>query len=198
MFLLDELKKYRLILASHSPRRQQLMKASGFHFDIIAPAHENENFPQNMPTEEIPPFLAKMKASYIPVNHENEILITADTLVICNNKLLGKPIHDKEAIEMLSLLSNNTHIVITGVCLKTKNQIIVFSDTTRVTFKKISREEIDYYIKNFNPFDKAGGYGAQDWIGLIGIKEIVGSYYNVMGLPIEKLYTELEKMIKNL
>lgn len=179
-----------LTLASNSPRRQQLLREGGFDFNIRTVAIE-ESFPDNIDSNEVAEYLALKKADAIDLLSKDEVLITSDTVVILNDKILGKPNSKEDAFTMLKDLSNKTHSVVTGVCIKTSTKTISFSDTTAVTFKKLSEEEINYYIDNFQPFDKAGSYGIQEWIGMIGITKIEGSYFNVMGLPIHKLYNEL-------
>ncbi|MCX7985730.1 MAG: Maf family nucleotide pyrophosphatase [Bacteroidales bacterium] len=197
MILHERLKKYRILLATQSPRRHQLMKAAGFHFEIIPAGHNDEHYPTNMPLEEVAVYLAKKKADHVELHHEDEIAITADTIVILNNSILNKPENSHEAFTMLKKLSGCSHRVVTGVCFKTFDRVHSFSDYTDVSFRELSDEEIQYYITHYNPYDKAGAYGAQDWIGLVGIKSICGSYFNVMGLPVEKLYTELERFISS-
>lgn len=179
-----------LILASSSPRRQYLMKEAGFTFTIKKPDVE-ESFPAEMDAENVARYLALKKADYFRASLQNEIVVTADTVVIINNQILNKPLDKKEAIEMLSLLSGNVHKVMTGVCILSKEKEIVFDDTTTVTFAKLSAAEIEFYVDNYKPFDKAGAYGAQDWIGMVAIEKITGSYFNVMGLPIHLVYRYL-------
>jgi len=198
MLLLDRLKSYRILLATQSPRRHQLMKAAGFHFDIVHPGHGDEDYADDLPLEEVAVFLARKKSSHVSLQQHNEIVITADTTVVWNNTILNKPADEQEAVSMLKKLSNSTHRVVTGVCFKTLSHEHSFSDITDVTFRKLSDDEIWYYVSHYHPYDKAGAYGAQDWIGLVGIKDIKGSYFNVMGLPVEKLYTELEKFVEQL
>ncbi len=194
--LLTKIKDYKLILASQSPRRKFLMQQAQFQFTVINPSHEDENYPSDLSALEVAPYLAEKKASSFKNKLlANEILITADTVVILNNQVLNKPANEIEAFQMLQSLSGNTHMVITGVCLLSLSKKHVFSDTSLVTFRDLTDEEIQFYINNYHPFDKAGAYGAQDWIGLIGIEKIVGSYFNVMGLPVGLLYKELEKFI---
>ncbi|MGC8803253.1 MAG: Maf family nucleotide pyrophosphatase [Bacteroidales bacterium] len=195
MLLLEKIKSYRILLATQSPRRHQLMRAAGFHFEIIPPGHGDENFSQDMPLDEVAVFLAREKASHVSIQHEKDLVITADTVVIWNNTILNKPANEQEAIAILHKLSNSTHRVVTGVSFTTLSQQHSFSDITEVTFRQLSDEEILFYVTHYNPYDKAGAYGAQDWIGLVGIHSIKGSYFNVMGLPVEKLYRELEKFI---
>ncbi len=180
----------KLILASASPRRKFLLKELGFKF-TIDPPHIDESFPEHLPIEIVPAYLAEKKAKALLPKIKNEIVIASDTVVILNQRILNKPAGRKEAIEMLSHLSGHTHTVITAVCLLDKNKVDCFDDRTKVTFKKLSQEEIEFYVDNYKPFDKAGAYGAQDWIGMVAIKKIVGSYFTVMGLPIHKVYDRL-------
>ena len=182
--------KRPLILASSSPRRQYLMKEAGFDFTIEKPDVE-EDFPSNMPVEQVARFLASKKAEYFRPRMRDEIIVTADTVVILGDKILNKPADRKEAIQMLSSLSGQTHRVMTGVCILSKEREESFDDTTAVTFKTLSEKEIEFYVEHYKPFDKAGAYGAQDWIGMVAIHKIEGSYFNVMGLPIHLIYQHL-------
>lgn len=188
--LKEKLKNYKVILASGSPRRQQFFKDLNIDFTIQLKEVE-EVYPKGLIGAEITDYLAKLKSKAFTELKENEILVTSDTIVWHNNKALGKPKSTKEAKEMLLSLSNNSHEVISSVCISTQNKKRIFNDTTTVFLKKLTEKEIDFYIKNYQPFDKAGAYGIQEWIGLIGIKKIEGSYFNVVGLPTEKLYKEL-------
>ncbi len=181
-----------LILASTSPRRQFLMKEAGFHFQTIKP-EEDESFPASIPPEIVPRYLAEKKAKSFIGKIHNEIVITADTVVILDNTILNKPEDPAEAIQMLSTLSGRTHTVITAVCLMAKEKQDLFDDCTEVTFKKLSEEEIRFYVDHFKPFDKAGAYGAQDWLGMVGIEKINGSYFTVMGMPMHKVYDHLKR-----
>ncbi len=184
---------YQLILGSNSPRRQELLKSLGFTF-AIKPINADESFSDKLKAEEIPLYLAEKKANAYPeALKENEVLITSDTIVWCEGKVLNKPTDFNEGKEMLTSLSGKMHEVFTAVCLKSANKQSLFFDVSKVYFKKLMVEEIEYYLHNFNPYDKAGGYGVQDWIGYIGIEKIEGSFYNVMGLPVKKLYEELIK-----
>ena len=184
---------FQLILGSASPRRQELLKSLGFEF-LIRPTHADENFPADLKAQEIPIFLAEKKAdAYEEVLKEDEILITADTIVWCEGKVFNKPATFVEGKQMLESLSGKMHEVFTAVCLKGANKQTTFFDVSKVYFKKLKTEEIEYYLTNFSPYDKAGGYGVQDWIGYIGIDKIDGSFYNVMGLPVKDLYEELIK-----
>jgi septum formation protein len=179
-----------LILASSSPRRQYLMKEAGFEFVIEKP-DVDESFPPEMPVDQVARYLASKKAEYFRLRIRDEIVVTADTVVILFNKILNKPQDRKEAIEMLASLSGRTHLVMTGVCIVSKEKEESFDDTTEVTFQALTREEIEFYVDNYKPYDKAGAYGAQDWIGMVAIQKITGSYFNVMGLPIHKVYEHL-------
>lgn len=183
--------KRPLILASASPRRQHLLKEIGLEF-TVDPPHIDESFPTEMPVEKIPAYLAEKKANALRPKINNEIVIASDTVVILNHKILNKPADRNEAIEMLHFLSANTHTVITAVCLLSKEKTIIFEDRTEVTFKKLSQEEIEFYIDNYKPYDKAGAYGAQDWIGMVAVEKISGSYFTVMGLPVHLVYEQLQ------
>ncbi|MBT1697769.1 septum formation protein Maf [Fulvivirgaceae bacterium PWU4] len=183
--------KRPLILASSSPRRQYLMKEAGFEFVIEKP-DVDESFPADMPVDQVARYLASKKAEYFRLKIRDEIVVTADTVVILFNKILNKPQDRKEAIEMLSSLSGRTHLVMTGVCIVSKEKEESFDDTTEVTFQALTREEIEFYVDHYKPYDKAGAYGAQDWIGMVAIQRISGSYFNVMGLPIHKVYEHLK------
>jgi septum formation protein len=185
-------KDLQLILASASPRRQYLLKELGLDFEILIP-QVKENYPPGMSPDQIAVFLAELKAGSFPPSlfHENTIVITADTIVSIEDGILGKPKNYGEAVCMLEKLSGRKHDVITAVCLTSKSRQKTFHVLSSVYFKNLTREEIDYYIDNFQPFDKAGGYGVQEWIGYIGISKIEGSYFNVMGLPVKELYEEL-------
>lgn len=181
-----------IVLASKSPRRAQLLKDAGFIFRI-QPIDVNEDFPEDMPLEEVASFLAEKKARATDTGQlmENEILLTADSVVIINKKILNKPTDAEEAKNMLLQLSNQSHKVFTGVCLQSKNKKRLFSNETTVHFGTLSEEEIDFYIQQSKPFDKAGSYGIQDWIGFCKIKKIEGEYANVMGLPVCAIYEAL-------
>ncbi len=182
---------FHIILGSASPRRQELLKSLGFDF-IVKPTHADESFHENLKAEKIPIYLAEKKANaFVDVLKENEILITADTIVWCEDKVLNKPTDFQEGKKMLEILSGKMHEVFTAVCLKSGNKQITFFDTSKVYFKKLNLEEIEYYLMNFKPYDKAGGYGVQEWIGYIGIEKIEGSFYNIMGLPVKQLYEQL-------
>jgi len=189
------LQKYTIILGSASPRRKELLTDIGLIFNTQTTDKE-ENFPKELKEQEIAEFLAKQKSDFLSENLSPEdLLITADTIVSFNKELLKKPSNKEEAFNTLSKLSGNTHKVITGVCIKTLEKEVVFSSTTMVTFNKLTKDEINYYINNYKPYDKAGAYGIQEWIGRIGIKNIDGSYANVVGLPTSKLYEQLKSFI---
>jgi len=183
--------KRKLILASASPRRQFLLKEIGLEF-TIDPPHINESFPADLPIQKVPSFLAEKKAKELLSKIADEIILASDTVVILGKKILNKPADRAEAIEMLTELSGTTHIVITAVCLLSKDKSDCFEDWTEVTFKNLSQKEIEFYVDNYKPYDKAGAYGAQDWIGMVAIEKIVGSYFTVMGLPIHKVYERLQ------
>lgn len=183
----------KIILASGSPRRQQYCKELGLDFTIQLKEVE-EIYPENLKHHQITDFLAELKANAFENElAENEILITSDTIVWHENKALGKPKNYEEAFQMISSMSGKTHEVITSVCIKSKLKSEVFHSITSVTFINLSNQEIDYYITHYKPFDKAGAYGIQEWIGLIGISKIEGSYPNVVGLPVDKLYAKLKE-----
>ena len=194
--MLKELsEQYNVILGSASPRRKELLLDLDLKFSIQT-SEKEETFSPSLKEEEIAQFLAIQKSEFLSENLlQNDLLITADTIVSFKNELLNKPKNKEEAFETLNKLSENTHKVITGVCLKSKNKEIVFSVTTLVTFKALSEDEINHYINKYNPYDKAGAYGIQEWIGKIGINNINGSYTNVVGLPISELYQHLKLFI---
>jgi len=166
------------------------MKEAGFEFKIISP-EVDESFSTEMPVEKVPSYLAKKKAEVLRHKINKEIVIASDTVVLLDGQIMNKPVDYAEAFQMLSSLSGQTHTVITAVCLLSKDKVVEFDDRTDVTFKKLSVDEINFYIDRYKPFDKAGAYGAQDWIGMVAIEKINGSYFNVMGLPMHKLYQEL-------
>jgi septum formation protein len=190
--------KYRIILASRSPRRQQLLRDLGLKFDVVEMDYD-ETFPDNLLGEEAAIYLAKGKSnSFRQILADNVIVITADTIVWCNNRVLGKPVDSRDARRMLLELSGNTHEVITGVNLLSSKKEVAFCESTKVTFAKLSDEEIDFYIHEFKPFDKAGAYGIQEWIGIAACSRIEGSYFNVVGLPVQRVYAELVKLISKI
>jgi septum formation protein len=182
---------YTIILGSASPRRQELLRSLGFNFQC-KPINADENFPAELKGPQIPIFLSEFKANaYSAALLKNELLITSDTIVWCEGKVYNKPPDFDEGKKMLSELSGKMHEVFTAVTLKSSKKQVTFCDVSKVFFKKLSNEEIEYYLTNYKPYDKAGGYGVQDWIGYIAIDRIEGSFYNVMGLPVQKLYEEL-------
>lgn len=185
--------RYPLILASKSPRRQQLLREGGFEFTIqISPV--GENFPENMDVINVPTFLARKKAEGLISLSRKNIILSADTIVVQDKSILGKPGSSEEAREMLTLLSGKVHRVYTGVCIAYKNNYTTFYEETEVYFKELRSAEIDYYIKHYAPMDKAGAYGIQEWIGFIGITKISGSYLNVVGLPVAQVYNKLDEL----
>ena len=187
---------HRLILASRSPRRQQLLKDLGLKFDVIVMEY-TESFPESLSGSEIARYVAHEKAkTFSGKLEDNEIVITADTIVWCNNRVLGKPADAHDALLILKEISGNTHEVITGVCIFSNYKNVVFSVSTKVTFENITDEELIYYIDKFKPYDKAGAYGIQEWIGLSACSHIEGSYFNVVGLPVQRVYNELNKFIE--
>lgn len=184
---------WRIILASQSPRRRELLGGLGIEFSVEAAKDSDESYPEDLPHDAIPAFLARRKSETFQRQlSQNEILITADTLVFLDEKVLGKPESREEAFEMLRLLSGRKHHVLTGVCLRTREKTVSLTDTTEVVFEEMSDDEINYYIDNYKPFDKAGSYGIQDWVGLSSISSINGSYFNVMGLPVHQVYQALK------
>lgn len=185
--------KYPLILASKSPRRQQLLREAGFEFTIQT-ARVEEVFPEDMDVINVPTFLAREKAQGLLQLSSKNIIISADTIVVQNNKIFGKPGSIGEAEDMLRLLSGKVHRVYTGVCIANQNKCTTFQEATDVYFKELRPTEIDYYVKHYAPMDKAGAYGIQEWIGLIGITKIRGSYLNVVGLPVAQVYNKLDEL----
>ncbi|MBP6139638.1 MAG: septum formation protein Maf [Bacteroides sp.] len=199
--MLEDLKKYSVVLASNSPRRKELLSGLGVNFSVKTLPDVDESFPDTLKGEEIPLFIARKKAdaykmlfSSVTSNEVEEplLVITADTIVWIEDEVLGKPANATEARAMLSKLSGKKHQVITGVCLTTALWQKSFAAVSEVQFSSLTEEEMDYYIHNYCPYDKAGAYGVQEWIGFIGVESIQGSYFNVMGLPIQRLYRELK------
>jgi len=194
---MDFKKAVTLLLASQSPRRRALLKEMGYPVKIVNAPNIDEIFPDQLTGGEIPEYIAEQKAkAYVGLLLDDEILVTADTIVWLNNEVIGKPTSREDAIEMLHKLSGNVHQVFTGICLKYRGKIHLFCDETKVFFRKLTNEEIVYYIDTYKPFDKAGAYGVQEWIGIIGVERIEGSYFNVMGLPVHRLYSEIKKMLE--
>ncbi|MBS6237500.1 MAG: septum formation protein Maf [Bacteroides sp.] len=193
--MLDNLEKYKVILASGSPRRRELMAGLGVNYEVRILPDVDESYPDTLQGEEIPLYIAKEKAdAYIPMMQPDELIITADTIVWLDGKVLGKPRDREDALQMLRTMSGRTHEVFTGVCITTTDWQRSFTAQTKVRFATLSEDEIIYYVDNFKPMDKAGAYGVQEWIGFIGVENISGSYYNIMGLPVQKLYRELLKV----
>jgi septum formation protein len=194
--LIDRLKEYQIVLGSASPRRRELLSSLGLDFEVVDPDIEEE-CPPGIPPEETAVYLALEKAASLSIaTGSHKILITADTIVLCDNTILPKPRGREEAVRFLRLLSGRRHSVITGVCISSGERRRTFSAETVVTFCEIDDEEIDYYVDTFKPYDKAGAYGIQEWIGFVAMERIEGSYFNVMGLPVNRLYRELKNFIK--
>jgi septum formation protein len=182
-----------IILASNSPRRKELMKMAGFEFEVKS-KNVDENHPEGMKADEIPVHLASKKAKvFLSEITDNEVVIGADTIVILKGKIYEKPVDREDAIQMLAALSGQMHEVVTGVCILSKQKEVVFSDTTKVYFNQLTREEIEFYVDNYKPFDKAGSYACQEWIGAVAINRFEGDYFNVVGLPINRVHQELKK-----
>lgn len=193
--MLENLNKYKIILASNSPRRRELLSGLGIDYEVRIIKDIDESYPETLKGEDIPVFISKSKAeAYLYTLGENEMVITADTIVYTNGKVLGKPADKDDAFSMLKELSGHSHQVITGVCITTRKFQKSFATVTEVTFGSLSDEEINFYIEKYKPFDKAGAYGIQEWIGFIGVSGIKGSYFNVMGLPVQRLYKELKEL----
>ena len=184
--------QYHIILASNSPRRRELLSGLGIAFEVKVLPHIEESYPSELPVSQIAEYIAHEKAEAYRKGMANDhLIITADTVVIVGDEVLGKPADANEARHMLRKLSGRTHQVTTGVCLTTKKRQRRFSVTTDVTFKRLTDEEIDHYVSHYHPFDKAGAYGIQEWIGYIGVTALHGSYFNVVGLPVQRIYDEL-------
>lgn len=184
---------YRIVLASNSPRRRELLAGLGIEFSTRVIDGIDESWPDGLKGQDIPLFISKSKsAAYVPSLAPDEIVITADTVVMADDRVLGKPHSPQQASEMLHVLSGRSHEVITGVTLAAKDRSRSFAVTTKVTFDSLSDSEIDWYVSQYAPFDKAGAYGIQEWIGYIGVSSIEGSYFNVVGLPVQRLYRELQ------
>ena len=199
MLLYKQLDKYNLILASASPRRRQLLSECGLTFTLADKFECDETFDTSMPCNQVAEYLSTLKSNAYPKSLEtNDILLTADTVVIADNRILGKPADRAEAVAMLTMLSGKSHSVITGVTIRTAERTHSFSVESIVNFREITAEEIDYYIDTYKPFDKAGAYGIQEWIGYVAIESIEGSFFNVMGLPVQRLYVELSKIAESL
>ena len=185
---------YKVILASNSPRRKELLGGLGIDFEVRTLSDIDESYPDTLQGEDIPMFISAKKAeAYKQGMADDEMIITADTIVYDNGHVLGKPKDRGEAIQMLRELSGHAHEVITGVSIVTQEKAVQFASTSKVTFAALTNEEITYYVDHYKPFDKAGAYGIQEWIGYVAVTRIEGSYFNVMGLPIQRLYTELKQ-----
>ena len=192
--MLDNLKEYKIILASNSPRRKELLGGLGIEYEVKTMPDIDESYPEGLGCEEIPMYIARAKAiAYLPMINNNELIITADTIVWLNGLVMGKPKNETEACDMLRRLSGHTHQVVTGVCITTRNKQKCFATVTDVTFANLSEKEIKHYVSQYKPMDKAGAYGIQEWIGFVGVQSISGSYFNVVGLPIQRLYSELKE-----
>ena len=188
------MENYHIILASNSPRRRELLSGLDLDFEVKVLPDIEENYPDHLETPEIPVYIATEKAAaYKGLMAEHDLIITADTVVVLGDEVLGKPVDLDDARRMLRELSGKTHQVITGVCLMTRTRQRSFSVTTEVSFKELSDAEIDYYVEKYRPLDKAGAYGIQEWIGYIGVTSLNGSYFNVMGLPVQRIFNELQQ-----
>lgn len=196
MLLHDKLKRYELILASGSPRRRQLLRDAGLTFCVAPGFDTDESFPDDMPADGVALYLSRKKSESYPFEvRSDDIVVTADTTVVVDDDVLGKPVSAEHAADMLRLLSGRWHTVITGVTVRTCRKTHSFSVSTGVKFKELTDEEIAYYVDKYSPMDKAGAYGIQEWIGYIGIESVDGSYYNVVGLPVQRLCAELDTII---
>ena len=193
--MLENLNKYKVILASNSPRRKELLSGLGVAYEVKTMPDVDESYPDGLSGEEIAKHIARGKAeAYRSLIQADELVITADTIVWLDGTVMGKPKDEEEAKDMLMRLSGKTHQVITGVCLTTSSMQKTFATVTDVTFATLTEDEIDYYVTRYQPMDKAGSYGVQEWIGFVGVENLSGSYFNVMGLPIQRLYTELKNL----
>ena len=191
--MFDNLNQYHIVLASNSPRRKELLGGLGLDFEVKVLPDVDESYPSSLPVAQIAEYIALKKAeAYRQAMSPNDLVITADTVVIADDEVMGKPHDAADARRMLKKLSGQVHHVVTGVCLTSRKMQRHFSVTTAVTFKTLSDAEIDYYIERYQPFDKAGAYGVQEWIGYVGVTQLEGSYFNVMGLPVQRIYTELQ------
>ncbi|MBR2457305.1 MAG: septum formation protein Maf [Bacteroidaceae bacterium] len=193
--MLDNLKKYKVVLASNSPRRKELLGGLGIGYEVKTMPDIDESYPDGLCMEEVPVYIARSKAdAYRPLMQPDELIITADTIVWLDGVVMGKPKDEEEARDMLRRLSGQTHQVVTGVCLTTIDRQQSFATVTDVTFDRLTEEEITHYVSRYQPMDKAGAYGIQEWIGYVGVRSIKGSYFNVVGLPIQRLYQELKRL----
>lgn len=189
-----DIRQYKILLASKSPRRREILRLLNIPFTIVTIDGIDESYPPDLPVYEVAEYISNKKAdAYLKRISGNELLITADTVVICDGKILGKPKSQQEAIEMLSFLSDKTHEVTSGVTIATPEKRVSFTSVSKVKFAALTDEEIRYYVDTYHPFDKAGAYGIQEWIGAVAVEKIDGSFYNVMGLPVNKLYQEIKK-----
>ena len=196
MLLKDKLIGRRLLLASKSPRRSQLLRDCGLDFEVVDGREAEEIYPADMPFEQVAEYLSRVKSdAYADMVGEGDVLITADTIVVAGGEILGKPSDREDAVRMLGLLSGASHTVITGVTLRSADKVESFSCTSRVKFRTIEPDEVDYYLDTYRPYDKAGAYGIQEWIGYVAIEAIEGSFYNVMGLPVQMLYVRLKEFV---
>ena len=196
MLLHDKLKTWHLILASQSPRRRQLLAEAGLDYALAPKFDCDEVYPAELPAEQVAEYLSRLKSEAYPdALGANDILLTADTVVVAGGRILGKPASEQEAVEMIRSLSDKEHEVITGVTLRSAERVRSFSSHSKVRFRALTDEEIEYYVKTYAPMDKAGAYGIQEWIGYVGIEGIEGSFFNVMGLPVQRLYCELDSFI---
>ncbi len=196
MLLHDKLKDYRLILASQSPRRRQLLADAGIEYSLAPRFECEELYPESLPAVEVAEYLSRLKSEAYPATlADGDILLTADTVVVAGGEVLGKPVDRADAIAIINKLSGHEHEVITGVTLRSAVRTKSFSSRSVVRFRALSQEEIEYYVDTYSPMDKAGAYGIQEWIGYVGIEGIEGSFYNVMGLPIQRVYCELDSFI---
>ncbi len=192
--MFENLQKYKIVLASNSPRRKELLGGLGLPFEVRTKQGIDESYPEGLTGEQIALHISQKKAdAYRCEIGEGELIITADTIVYVDGEVLGKPKDKEDAERMFRLMSGREHQVITGVCIVTEEKTVQFASVTDVTFAQLTQEEIDFYIDNYEPFDKAGAYGIQEWIGYVGITGIRGSYFNVVGLPVQRLYTALKQ-----
>lgn len=193
--ILENLKKYQITLASNSPRRKELLSGLNLDYKVKILPDIDETYPDTLKGEDIPLYIARKKAeAYKSIMSKNELIITADTIVYTDGEVLGKPKDEADARRMLHALSGHSHQVITGVCITTSGFQRSFASVTEVTFDTLADEEVDFYISTYSPMDKAGAYGIQEWIGFIGVSKLNGSYFNVMGLPVQRLYRELKNI----
>ncbi len=191
--MLDNLKKYDIFLASGSPRRKELLAGLGIEFEVRCISGIDESYPADLPADDVAEYISQKKAAaYREQITDRQLIITADTVVVCDGLVLGKPADREDAVAMLRRLSGNVHHVVTGVTIVTAQCTASFAVATEVGFARLTDEEISFYVDNYRPFDKAGAYGIQEWIGFIGVESISGSYFNVMGLPVQRLYQELK------